>query len=52
MESGAHSSLHQNCHHQIVFTKFNLKNYFPPLYESEIWHYEKENADLIRSALI
>ena len=24
MHSGLHPSLHQNCHHQIVFTKFNL----------------------------
>ena len=23
-DSGVHSSLHQNCHHQIVFAKFNL----------------------------
>ena len=26
-ESGVHSSLHSNCHHQIVFAKFNL-NFF------------------------
>ena len=48
MESGVHSSLHPNCHHQIVFAKINLKIYYPPPYEREIWHYEKENADLIR----
>ena len=25
MESGVHSSLHPNCHHQITYAKFNLK---------------------------
>ena len=44
---GSHSSLHPNCHHQIVFAKINLKIYYPPPYEREIWHYEKANTDLI-----
>ena len=47
VESGVHSSLHPNCHHQIVFAKINLKNCYPPPYERDIWHYEKANADLI-----
>ena len=29
MESGVHSSLHPNCHHQITYAKFNLKIYYP-----------------------
>ena len=33
LESGVHDSLHQNCQHQIIFAKFNLKVYYPPLYE-------------------
>ena len=37
--SGAHSSLHTNCHHQTIFAKFNLKIYYPPPYEQEVWHY-------------
>ena len=28
MESGVHSSLHPNCHHQITYAKFNLKIYY------------------------
>ena len=28
VESGVQSSLHQNCHHQIVFARFNLKVVF------------------------
>ena len=51
MESGVHSSLHPNCHHQIVFAKINLKIHYPPPYEREIWHFEKANADLIRRSI-
>ena len=36
MESGVHTSLHKNCHHQIIYAKFNLKIYYPPPYEREI----------------
>ena len=36
VESGVQSSLHQNCHPQIVFTRFNLKVVFPSPYEREI----------------
>ena len=32
VKSGVQSSLHQNCHHQIVFARFNLKVVFPPPY--------------------
>ena len=28
-----HSSLHPNCHHQLVFSIFNLKIHYPPPYE-------------------
>ena len=48
MEPGVHSSLHSNRHHQITYAKFNLKIYYPPRYEWEIWHYEKANVDRIR----
>ena len=41
IESGVHSSLHPNSHHQITYSTFNLKIYYPPPYEWEIWHYEK-----------
>ena len=33
MSSGIHLTLHQNCHHQIIFAKFNLKVHYPPPYE-------------------
>ena len=51
MESGVHSSLHRNCHHHITYAKFNLKIYYPPPYEQEIWHYEKANVDHIRRSI-
>ena len=51
MESEVHSSLHPNCHQQITYAKFNLKIYYPPQYEREIWHYEKANVDHIRRSI-
>ena len=51
METGIHSSLHSNCHHQIVFAKFNLSIFYPPPYERTVWYYERANTELIRRAL-
>ena len=51
MESGVHSSLHPNCHHQVVFAKFNLFILYPPPYEKTVWFYEKANPELIRRAI-
>ena len=48
MESGIHSSLHSNCHHQILFAKFSLSIFYPPPYERIIWYYERANTDLIK----
>ena len=47
MESGVHSSLHPNCHHQEVFAKFNLSVLYPPPYEGTVWFYKKTNPELI-----
>ena len=30
IESGVHPSLHQNCHHQIIYAKFNLQTFYHP----------------------
>ena len=49
--SGVDSSLHPNCHHQIVFSNFNLKIYYPSPYERLIWKYEKAKADLIKRVI-
>ena len=46
-----YSSLHSNCHHQVVFAKFNLHIVYPPPYLREIWHYREANTRLIRRAI-
>ena len=51
VESGVHPSLHPNCHHQIVFAKFNLMISYPPPYSREVWHYREANTDLIKRAI-
>ena len=51
MESGVHSSLYPNFHHQITYAKRNLKIYYPQPYEREIWHYNQANVDHIRKAV-
>ena len=48
MESGVHSFLHQNCHHQTIYAKINLKVFYLP---PEIWHYQRANVDLIERAI-
>ena len=51
INSGIHPSLHQNCHHQIVFCKLNLKIEYPPSYTREVWDYGKDQTDLINCAI-
>ena len=45
------SSPHPNCHHQIIYTKFNLEVIYPPPYACEVWHYQDSNVDLIRRSI-
>ena len=51
VESSVYPSLHPNCHHQVVFAKFNLQIYYPPPYPREFWHYKQANTELIRRAI-
>ena len=51
IESGVHSSLHQNCNHQIIYAKINLKVFYPSPYKREIWHYQRANVDQIQQAI-
>ena len=51
VESGVQSSLHQNCHHQIVFARFKLKVAFPSPYEREVWHSKKASVNHIRKTI-
>ena len=38
IKSGIHPSLHQNCHHQIIYAQLDLQIFYPPPYCREIWH--------------
>ena len=51
MDSGVHPSLHSNCHHQIIYAKFDLKVFYPPPYERTVWHFSRANSDHIKKAI-
>ena len=51
IESRVHLSLYSNCHHQILFAKFNLEVVYPPPYIQEVWHYKDVNTELIKQAV-
>ena len=51
VNSGVHSSLHPNCHHHIVHSRFNLNIYNLPPYQRSIWDYKKADSTKIREAL-
>ena len=51
LDSGVHSSLCSNSHHQVEFEKFNLKVYYRPPDERHVWHYKYANTAQIKNAL-
>ena len=51
MESGVRSSLHENCHHQLVYATFNLHVWYLPPYKRETWHYQHANIYQIKRAI-
>ena len=50
-KDGVFRSLYVKCHHQIIFSKFNLNVIYLPLYQRLIWDYKKANVDCIRTFL-
>ena len=48
--SGVYSSLHNNCHHNIIYAKFNLKIEYPPPYERLVWNYSKADITSIQKS--
>ena len=46
--AGVHPSLHPNCHHQIDYSKFKLKVYYPPPYDREVWHYQHPKSNAVQ----
>ena len=51
VESGTQPSLHPNCHHRIIYAKFNREVLYPPPYTREVWHYQDFNVYLIRRSI-
>ena len=51
VNSGAHASLHPNCHRHIVHSSLNLNIYYPLPYQRLIWDYKKVNSKNIQKAL-
>ena len=51
VDSGVHSSLHPNCHHQIIYSTFNLNICYPPPLSRLVWDYKKADPNKIRKAL-
>ena len=45
-----HPSLHTNCHHQVIFSKFNIICLPPPPHTRHIWHYNRAKPDLMQKA--
>ena len=51
IKSGIYSSLHPNCHHQIIYANINFKLYFPPPYERQVWHYSRGDIEGIKQSI-
>ena len=51
IDYGVHVSLHSNCHHQIIYTKFDLNVFYLPPYERMVWHFKHTNSDHIKRAI-
>ena len=49
VDSGVHTSLHSNCHHQMIYAKLNLKVFYPPPYERTVWHFSWANSNHIKN---
>ena len=51
VNSGIHASLHPNCHHQTVQSKFDLNIFYTPPYQRLVWDYKKAFVSNIQKAL-
>ena len=51
LESGVHPSLHEQCHHQIVYGELSVKNLAPPPYYRKVWFYDRANVYAIRKCI-
>ena len=54
MDSGVHLSLHEKCHHQIIYSNLKLRIEYPPLYPlyvSKIWDQNRSETDSINCSI-
>ena len=49
--SGIHPTLHPKCHHQIIYSKLNLKIEYTPPYTRKIWDYNRDETGLINGCI-
>ena len=47
MDSGVHLSLHEICHHQIIYSKLHLQIEYPPPYIRKIWDYNRSETESV-----
>ena len=52
IESGIHPSLHEQCHHQIIYGKLPIRNPPPPPYTRKLWCYDKVDFNSIRKSIV
>ena len=51
LETGVHPTLHEQCHHQIVYGKLAVNNLAPPTYTRRIWFYDRANVIAVRRSI-
>ena len=49
--SGVHPTLHSKCHHQIIYSKLDLKIGYPSPYTRKIWDYNRSETELINRSI-
>ena len=51
VDVGIHPSLHENCYHQTIYSKFDSRIFYPLPYERTVWHYQQAGTGLIKRPL-
>ena len=51
IEPGVHPSLHDQCHHQIIYGKLSVSNIVLPPYTRRVWYYDKADFAAIRKSI-
>ena len=51
MDSGVYLSLHEKCHHQIIYSKLNLRTEYPTPYIRKIWDYNRSETDSVNRSV-